>query len=248
MYNRTVLLLISLFIIINLPLSAQPGPVNSQDVGEIEDYTNPQVTSLYQDCRGLLWISTYGGMDRWDGSRMVHYPYMPFDSTGSPARVPGGFTGDDQNNIWVLGERLIRFDLETEVFHHISLSFEGENLNPWYIKYDPEGFLWIGANEGIFQYYPEKDSLRHIPIMDTREIEESWFRMVNILQDSTGVIWMSHNQHGLCWFDPDSEVFRIQPMDLPGFVDKHMNVGNMKMDPQGNFWLFGRKAELASFN
>jgi len=248
MFKHSVFLLISLFLISNHPVTAQPFSVNSQDVGELDEYTNPQVTSLYQDHRGLLWISTYGGMDRWDGNRMVHYPYMPFDSTGSPARVPGGFTGDDQNNIWLLGERLIRFDLEMEVFHHISLSFEGAYLNPKNIKYDPEGFLWLAAKEGMFQYYPEKDSLRHIPIMDTREIEESWFRMVSIIQDSTGVIWMSHNQHGLCRFDPESEVFRIQPMDLPDLVDKNMNVGNMKEDPQGNFWLFGRKAELARFN
>ena len=37
-------------------------------------------------------------------------------------------------------------------------------------------------------------------------------------------------------------------MDLPDFVDKYMNVGVMKEDPQGNFWLLGKKAELARFN
>jgi len=248
MSKYIVLLLLSSFIISRAPLSAQYGPITYQDVGKLEEYTNPQVTSLYQDSRGLLWISTYGGMDRWDGMRMVHYPYKPFDSKGSPARIPEGFTGDDQNNIWLLGEGLIRFDLEKEIFHRIPLSYEGKELDPRHVKFDSKGFLWVAAVEGIFQYYPEYNSLRWIPIQDDDEIEASGFRKVSILQDSTGQVWMSHNQHGLCRFDQASGVFRTHPIDLPDFVDKHMNVGEMKEDPLGNFWLFGRKAELASFN
>ncbi|MEN8229452.1 MAG: ATP-binding protein [Bacteroidota bacterium] len=228
-------------------LSSQHGPVISQDVGVLEEYTNPQVTSLYQDRRGLLWISTWGGMDRWDGHRMIHYPYIPFDSTSSP-RDLRGFTCDDRNNIWYWGNGITRFDLETEIFHRIPLNFEGEKLGPRYLKHDPDGFLWVGAIEGIFKYFPEKDSLQAIPVLGGDEIVENWFRKVNILKDSTGNIWMSHNQYGLCWFDPDHNVFRKQPMDLPESVDVNMNVGSMKMDPEGNFWLFGRKAEMARFN
>ena len=154
MSKRIVLFLISHLIIFIPPLSAQTYSVASQDVGVLEEYTNPQVTSLYQDRRGLLWISTYGGMDRWDGKRMVHYPYMPFDSTGSPARIPGGFTDDDQNNIWFLGEGLIRFDLETEIFHRIPVRYQDTDLDIRYIKFDTKGFLWVGAKDGIYQYYP----------------------------------------------------------------------------------------------
>lgn len=248
MFKRSILILITFFTISTSILNAQTGPVTSQDVGVVDEYTNPQVKSLYQDRRGLLWISTFGGMDRWDGHRMVHYPYMPFDSTSSPARDIGGFSCDDQNNIWFNGNGLMRFDLETEIFHKIPLFFEGKNLRLRYLKYDSDGFLWLGAIEGIFKYFPEKDSLQVIPILDSDEIVENWSRKVSILKDSTGGIWMSHNQHGLCWFDAESEVFRIQAMDLPDNVEKHMNVGTMKEDPLGNFWLFGRKAELARFN
>lgn len=248
MVERGIFQLVSILIISFHSLSAQYRPVTYQDIGVIEEYTNPLVTSLYQDRRGLLWISTYGGMDRWDGKRMVHYPYMPFDSTGSPPRTPQGFTDDDQNNIWLVGESVMRFDLKTEIFHSIPLSYKGSDLAVRSIKYDPKGFLWVGAMEGMFQYYPYSDSIRHIPVLDTDEVERSYFRMVSILQDSTGRVWMSHNQHGLCYFDSISGVFRTEPLNLPEFVDKHMNVGRMKEDPQGNFWLFGRKAELAMFN
>ncbi len=248
MIRLVIFLLLSSCITSPAILSAQNGPVKFQDVGVLEEYTNPQVTSLYQDCRGLLWISTYGGIDRWDGKQMVHFPYIPFDSTGSPARDPRGFTGDDQNNIWFLGEGLMKFDLKKEIFQRIPLRFEDKSINPRYIKYDPGGFLWVSSMDEIFQYYPKRDSLHKIPILDEDEIEDSNFRKISILQDSTGQVWMSHNQHGLCWLDPGIGAFRVQALDLPEHVDKHMNVGLMKEDPQGNFWLLGRKAELARFN
>jgi len=248
MIRLLILILLSSSITTHAILSAQSGPVKFQDVGVLEEYTNPQVTSLYQDCRGLLWISTYGGIDRWDGKQMVHFPYVPYDSTGSPARDVWCFTGDDQNNIWFLGNGLMKYDLEKEIFRRVPLRFRNEIVHPRYIKYDPRGFLWVGSADEIFQFYPETDSLNKIPILIKDKIEDAYFTRISIIQDSTGQVWMSHNQYGLCWLDQNTGVFITQPMDLPEHVDKHMNVGLMKEDPQGRFWLLGRKAELASFN
>ena len=174
------------FIFFQFQISAQTYSVAAQEVGNLEEYTNPQVTSLFQDRRGLLWISTYGGMERWDGKRMVHYPYMPFDSSGSPARIPGGFTDDDQNNIWFVGEGLLRFDLETEIFHRIPLRYQDTALDIRFVKFDSKGFLWLGAMDGIYQYYPETDSLRQIPILHSDEIEETWLRKISILRTPPG--------------------------------------------------------------
>ena len=56
---------------------------------------------------------------------------------------------------------------------------------------------------------------------------------------------MSHNQHGLCWLDPEIGAFRELPLDLPEHVDKHMNVGLMKEDPQGNFWLLWKESRTS---
>ena len=119
MFKRIVLFQLSILLLSSISILAQYGPVTLQDVGNIEDYSNPQVIDMYQDSRGLLWISTYGGMDRWDGNGMISFPYIPFDSPGSPARQVGNFTEDNQNNLWLLGDGLIRFDLAKEVYEHI---------------------------------------------------------------------------------------------------------------------------------
>jgi signal transduction histidine kinase/DNA-binding response OmpR family regulator/ligand-binding sensor domain-containing protein len=241
-------LFISFFIISNAPLTAQYGPVTYQDVGKLEDYSNPQCLSLYQDSRGLLWISNWGGLDRWDGNRMVSYPYTPFDSIGYPARAGARFSEDDQNNLWFSVGELARFDLEKEVFERIPISYESTSLDIMHVEYDSKGFLWLVCEEGIFQYHPDTEILQQIPLLEADGTEASEFRPRKILSDTIGRAWLADNLHGLCYFDPEKKIFKVHPLDLPEFVDKTMNLREMNMDPEGNFWLFGRKAELARFN
>ena len=59
MYKYIVLLLLSSFILLLNPTYSQHGSVSYQDVGVLEDYSNPQCFALYQDPTGLLWMSNW---------------------------------------------------------------------------------------------------------------------------------------------------------------------------------------------
>jgi signal transduction histidine kinase/DNA-binding response OmpR family regulator/ligand-binding sensor domain-containing protein len=229
-------------------IHAQHFPVSYQDLGSLEDYSNPQCLSLYQDCRGLLWINNWKGLDRWDGNSMVNFPYIPFDSTAFPARAGASITGDDQNNIWISYGKLAKFDLEQEEFRRIKLHCDNNELDIKYLEYDPTGFLWLICAKRIMQYYPETEILKEIPLHDVNGTVASNFEPRKILVDTTGRTWLADELHGLCYLDTQENVFHTHLLEFPEFVDKNMNLEDMKMDPAGIFWLFGAKAELASFN
>jgi diguanylate cyclase (GGDEF)-like protein len=55
-----------------------------------------QVTGLYQDPRGYLWISTLGGLSRFDGRRFVTYTTLD----GMPDDVVTALTGDERGVVW----------------------------------------------------------------------------------------------------------------------------------------------------
>ncbi len=251
MFKYIHLTLLCYCIIILCPLSAQQAPITLQDVGKLQDYSNPQCFALYQDPTGLLWMSNWSGIDRWDGNRMVNYSYNPFDSLGWPSRYVGRWiTRDDQNNLWCMDYGLVKFDLEKERFQKIHLRYDSSELTIRYLKYDPEGYLWLVCKEGIFQYKHKEDFLKKISLSGSNGQEKENYRprMVNILGDSTGRVWMSDNHLGLFYFEAKEDVFIKQSLNLPAFVDENMNMVRMKKDPLGNFWLFGNKAELARFN
>ena len=94
MIRRVILILLLSCITSHANLSSQNGPVKFQDVGVLEEYTNPQVTSLYQDCRGLLWISTHKA-----ASKHLHVSVREEDlfRESSRGKLKKSVTPDDEN-------------------------------------------------------------------------------------------------------------------------------------------------------
>lgn len=250
MRNRTASTLIYLLFLSVAPLNL-PGQESTyayKTLGNLEDYSFIQVLDLHQDSSGLIWMGTYRGLDRWDGVRILSYPAMPFDSQAIPARGVGCITGDDQNNLWMNGGGLTKFDLEKEEFTSIQLLDDSVNLDPRCIQYDPSGFLWLSCWQGMYCYYPENDSLRQIPIIGSNGNEILKYRGETMLYDSLGVLWLLDRLNGLFWYDNTNDVFRQQFLALPDFIHGPINYSDLKTGPGGDIWILGAKAELARFN
>lgn len=103
------------------------------------------ISSIYQDSKGFLWIGTYDGVMRYDGTR-----FLPFDQTGTP-----GFTGHSANDFLELDERLWiasgqgMISYSGGVFRSYT---RNEGLVSDHISAmaaDNEGVLWIGTNQGL---------------------------------------------------------------------------------------------------
>jgi len=150
--------------------------------------------------------------------------------------------------MWLLGESLIKYDLESEVFTHVPLHYDTILQGPRCIQYDPSGFLWMGSWQGMFRYYPGNDRLGQVQLIGIHGGEIHECKTSTTLYDSTGLLWMLDYENGLFWYDSADEVFRQQAMELPYFIDGPMKYADMKVDPGGDIWILGAKAELARFN
>ena len=194
MKNRIskVLIFLLTFIIQESYIWAQPSYVNYQQAGDIENYSSSSTQNIFQDSKGLIWIGTAMGLDCWDGSHIISYPYSASDSMGIPGGNIAAIAEDDQNNLWLGSPNygLIKFDLEAESFaliDHQSVPLTKINC----LKYDPSGFLWLGTGEGLIRYYPESDSIDPVwdgEVFSTGKMAQG---QVNCLEyDRSGVLWM----------------------------------------------------------
>lgn len=50
-------------------------------VNNTDGLVNNQVTCIYKDSRGFIWIGTSAGLSRYDGSGFVNYKHNSSDST-----------------------------------------------------------------------------------------------------------------------------------------------------------------------
>lgn len=249
---KLVLAVVFLLVFAIIILEAQQIQAFYQQVGELEDYSFIQCNTIYQDSRGFLWIGTNQGLDCWDGSRMHSYPFTPFDSLGQPSRAIIYITEDNRNNLWMIGDNLIKYNLELEEFTSIPLYYEEQELFLNHIKCDPDGKLWLGSSQGMFWYYPDQDSLIKISLVDPNGVEITKYppgiAWKYLEWDREGFLWMIDYQLGLFLYDGINNKFRQQSIDFPDFLEGEIHFTDLKIDSTGSFWILGNRGELTKFD
>ena len=60
------------------------------------------VTSIIQDNKGFIWISTGNGLQKFDGSSFTSYHYDPYDSHSISSDNAGFLLKDREDNIWIV--------------------------------------------------------------------------------------------------------------------------------------------------
>ncbi len=66
-----------------------------------EGLSNSQVTALYQDSRGFIWVGTTDGLNRYDGYDFSVFRHHPMDTSTIAGNYIQAITESSDNNIWV---------------------------------------------------------------------------------------------------------------------------------------------------
>lgn len=107
---------------------------------------------IIQDRYGFIWVSTYDGLNRFDGNDFVHFRHDPYDDNSIHGNRVLRLFIDSQNNFWVVTEsgKIDRFDYRTEKFEH----FDFEPLKYAIVTAFYEDKLhnyWIGTTNGLYK-------------------------------------------------------------------------------------------------
>lgn len=183
---------------------------------------NETVYALKQDDRGLIWITTYGGLYSYDGQRFVHHP----DSTVKPPMAGYHWRPNTafENKLAELAqkENWLRNGKE-----RILCSME-----------DRDGNLWMGFTNGLRlcrkQEYPF-----HISDFD----EE----VLCLFQSSNGEIWMTTREGSVClldrWLKPTVWLTRTGEWSSTKTNSRYV-VMSITETPDGSLWLAARHEGL----
>ncbi|MBK9982522.1 MAG: histidine kinase [Saprospiraceae bacterium] len=105
------------------------------------------VKDISQDARGFVWVLTWNGLQRYDGSRFVNYPEITNLSSFSEIYASTLYLDTVQQHIWVMeGNQMERLDLHNNTLTtlqlenvlkndtlHISQPYTDENQDQWLI-------------------------------------------------------------------------------------------------------------------
>lgn len=202
MYRLKVILFL-MFLVFNAGLSAQPGILkNLRKILPSEKYvvTNwnsnnglPQnsINRICQDKNGFIWMATYGGLVRFDGTRFKVYSCKNYPELFSD-RVVSLFV-DSKNNIWLSNElgKIILFD--GKIFHDLSSKFKVNFTMAYNFNEDSKGNMYVKVDSTLFYYSNGKVEIVEFSINNKSTTKEQLFETSPDLLNDT--LFISHENY-----------------------------------------------------
>lgn len=146
-------------------------------------------THIFQDSRGLLWVTSFNGVMIYDGERFEIYDINNLEIL----ETDGFYTvvEDDQGVVFLgsQGSGVIRY--ESGVFSKLSISSGELPKSVPALLMSKTGALYVGSNnQGLFKYDKGKASKVDIPKLNKSTIS-------NIKEDREGKLWIATEGQGV---------------------------------------------------
>ena len=196
-----------------------------------EGLTHSNVTALYEDSEGFIWVGTWSGINRYDGLTFRNYERISGDSTSLVAPWVWDIQEDSNGDLWIAtGGGLSRYDRDTDQFE----SFKAEGRNPAGLTdnfiqqfyFDGDRTLWMASQHGLMLLDTEEKKVKKTYLPD------QFVR--TIVMDSEGRMWLA--AESLYVLEADGSL--IDVMENPD-NDQSLpatNIRSMAMTLNGDIW------------
>lgn len=221
------LLLFSGIFFTNTYLKAQSNQPGIRQYTIEEGLSLSHINCVYKDKKGLIWIGTQDGLNKFDGYTFTVYRHEPEDSTSISSNNIQGIHEDTAGNIWVTTQyglnKLNQFTGEFTMFINPT---DKSNLpldNTLYaILVDHNNTVWAKTLNGLIKYDQESDEFTYFEHYFDRFNFLTSYNMMDIKADGKDKLWVA-SKDGLFIFDKNSEQWIRLKADFEGIKPDLMN-------------------------
>ncbi len=213
-----VVLFFALFINLIQGDNASPWPY--QHVDKRANLSNSAITSVYMDQYDHVWLGTWDGLDRYDGSAIKVYKPDPFLKGAISNNVIRNFLEDGKKNLWVITHLGInKYDRTNDSFKTYLDSLNDIPFLEYNIRacIGADSVIWTSLiGKGISRYSYEEDTF--LPV-HFQGIDPAWLTSVVDLGYHEGLLYLLGNDGKLVCTVGNRMVFSKQlvPQNQLGF-------------------------------
>jgi len=230
---------LGLVLMCNTLISQNQG--NLQTIGIPDGLSSPNVTNVYQDRFGYMWIMTEDGLNRYDGTKIKIYRNDPDDPNSLFNNSTYCAVEDMDGYLWVGGTGVVsRYDYATESFEAVTLNSASSMEKDRIVRSlfaDSKGRIWCGTAGGTIH---KLDTLQnHFEAMYYSE-NENMTSGSSVIWDITelknGKVLISDYSYGIYQFDESSgKFFNFYLSDNYSPI----NIIRIQEDDNGLIWFLG---------
>jgi ligand-binding sensor domain-containing protein/signal transduction histidine kinase/DNA-binding response OmpR family regulator len=167
-----------------------------------EGLSQGSVFAIHQDYKGLIWIGTRDGLNKYDAQKFTVYRNKPNDSTSLSDNFTQSIVQDSKNRLWIgTSSGLNLYNRAFDNFQRIQLTnFETatSQVEPSVhaIMEDHYGKIWIGTNQGLFRIKESKgQNISAELIFNTLQVKtgartQNFKEIRYLYQDSDADFWI----------------------------------------------------------
>ena len=178
------------------------------------------ISKIFQDSRGFVWIGTFKGLNRYDGTRFrVYYR----EDLGLESDFVHQIAEDAEGNIWIGTDAgVTRYEWKSDRFVPLTQPSDLGTVirnKVTFIAPGSDARVWMAVNyQGCFSYDLNTGTLRNHLLSpapqsgsyyDMSGLSISFRRMV---EDGKGGLWVSKYHNNI--FHVDSDFRQVTPIDL----------------------------------
>ena len=218
--NLTKLLLCVQFVFLCAHGFTQTYYTSIKTFGEADGFHITEgISSISQDKKGFIWISTRNGLYRFNGTNFKYFKHVASDPFSLPANEVNFCFQDRDGGYWVgIGKMgLYRYDERTEHFtqwqnknvDEIDVSKLYNAIAPFE---DSRGQIWVSAaTRGIIRINKKEKTVKLFNVCDhvkAVDLYRSCLWVNQISEDRSGWFWLCSND-GIIHFNPSSGDFKV---------------------------------------
>ena len=180
------------------------------------------ICDIHQDSRGFLWLCTWYGLSRYDGSSFVNYTMLPGDYSNLSHNRILSVDEDTNGYLWVLtyDYHLYRFDVYDEKFVAVPgelKDFPAQTAKVGKIHAAADGNVWVSlSGVGLLKVSPDM-SYKTFFGMTQGDIGK---RVSNIFEDSNGTVY-AVSENGIMMIKDDDASLLARDGNVVSFAEYH---------------------------
>lgn len=117
-----------------------------------EGLTQFTAGKVIQDHFGFIWVSTYDGLNRYDGNDFVKYRHDPYNKNSISGNRVLEVNIDTKKNLWVVTENgsVDKYNYTTDQFEHYNFEPLKTSIVTEFLP-DSYGNFWFGTTNGLYK-------------------------------------------------------------------------------------------------
>jgi len=197
--------------------------------------------AILRDSYGFLWVGTYNGLSKYDGSNFQNYPVI--DSTnGILGSTIFKIFEDSKHQIWIGSNKSISvYDRKQDCFIAIKKEICVTDIDE-----SSDGVIWVSSYSGIFKVDQSKHSILKLYGI-SKGIPTTILSQCVI--DNKGILWVGTQTDGIFTLNPKTEKIKRIIQDLKNQNSLSSNrFKSFAFDKNGKLWIGTTDAGLCLYD